>query len=91
MAKLLIEREIPPHKKRRGKHIKKPWKIESRCIGPEQKGRMAGWRVFSREWRVSGAYITERAMEDAFRTLTTRGGMWGRQNFEYRKASPPKS
>jgi hypothetical protein len=89
MAKLIADREIPPHKKRRGKHIKKPWKIESRYIGAEVTGRMAKWKVFSRGWRACGSYVNERAMEDAFRSMTTRGGMWGRQNFEYRKAPPP--
>jgi hypothetical protein len=91
MAMPVVDCEIPPHKKKRGKHIKKPWKIESRYIGPELPGRMAKWKVFSRDWRVSGSYVTERAMEDAFRSMTTRGGTWGRPNFEYRKSFPPQS
>jgi hypothetical protein len=88
MARLVIEPEISPHKKKRGKHIKKPWKIECRYIGEELTGRMAAWRVFSRDWHVCGSYVNERAMDDAFRSMTTRGGRWGVNNFEYRKSPP---
>ena len=54
MARLVIEPEISPHKKKRGKHIKKPWKIECLYIGEELTGKMAAWRVFGRDWHVCG-------------------------------------
>lgn len=88
MAKLVVDREIPPHRKKRGKHVKKLWKLEHRYIGTDQTGFKAKLRVFNREWHHFGSYSTERAMEDAFRGMTSQGGLWGSQNFEFRKLPP---
>jgi hypothetical protein len=89
MAKLIVDREVPLHKKRRGKHVNKPWKIETRYIGPVQTGFMARLKLFKREWHSHGSYATEKAMNDAFGGLTSKGGAWDGTNYEYRKVLPP--
>jgi len=90
MTKLVLECDVPPHRKKRGKHVKKKWKLEHRDIGPVQTGFMARLQAFNRDWHRFGSYSTERAMEDAFRGMTSQGGLWGAENFEFRKLPPTK-
>lgn len=75
-----LERESPPHKRRKGKHLARPFKIEGRYIG-DAKGFVE--MIVGREWRIVGAYETERARQDALRSMTTKGGWW-HANHEYR-------
>lgn len=77
----VLEQDTAPHKRRRGKHRKYPWKIERRYIGKDVTGLTA--KIFSRDWELCGAYETERGRDDAFRTASMKGGF--NADFEYRK------
>lgn len=84
-----IDRESPPHKKKRGKHRNRQWKIERRYIGDDRGDTFIG-RYFARlkEWYICGAYENERGRDDAFVRFTTKGSSFG-ERWEYRKVDQP--
>lgn len=90
MARFVAERESPPHRRRKGKHRKRPFVIEGRYTGErDNSGILFGnWINGWRRWHVVGAYETERAMSDALRSIRTKGGLFGGGSWEYRIASP---
>ena len=81
---LVLEREIPPHRRRRAKRCKCAFKIERRYVGCDLPTFMS-W-LFKREWHLCGAYETDRARANAFRSFTTRGELHGIR-WEYRLAA----
>lgn len=81
----VLEREIAPHKRRRGGRVK-PFAIEGRYIGEQDGSYIA--KMLGTGWRLIASYETERDRQNAFRTLTSKGTFWNRMH-EYRLKEEP--
>lgn len=92
MARYIEDREAPRHKKKRGKHLKKPWKFEARFTGdlPRWAGECLQ-KLFHRNWREHGAFVSKRGRNDAMARMKSKGGLFGGEGWELRRVDPPPS